>query len=158
MQQKRLGKKGIEIMPKKLVIDANFVLALISEEEYSSYAEEIYNLIKSKNIIVYAPTFILVEVLNILIKKKKVNPEFVINSLSRLKKSGIVFLDTDGVIKNSFELEDLVIKYNITSYDALYIMTALKCKCKLLTVDQELLKIKNLTVDLRNFKSESNLS
>lgn len=141
-------------MPKKLVIDANFVLALISTETYSDIAEKVYNLIKSKKIIAYAPVFLIVEVLNILVKKKKVGTEIVKDSLNRFKKSGIVFLDTDNITKNTTDLEDLVVRYNITSYDALYLMTSLKYKCKLLTVDQELLKIKNLTTDLRTFENK----
>ena len=135
-------------MPKKIALDANFVLALVNTEEYSKKVEEIYKLIEANKITAYAPIFLLVEVLNILIKKKKVDPELTKKTLERLKKSQIIFLNTDILIKNSSLLEDLVAKYGVTSYDAIYLLTAIKSKCKLLTADQELLKVSELTISL----------
>lgn len=136
-------------MPKKVVIDANFILALTNVEEYSLKAKKIYKLIKSGDLIAYAPTFLIVEVLNVLIKKKKANPVLVKKALERIKKSKIVFINTDDIVKSSSKLEDLVFKYDITSYDALYLIAVSKNKCKLITTDEELLKIKNMTMDLR---------
>lgn len=150
IQHKPYARRGTEIMLKKIVIDANFVLALTNIEEYSPQANKIYELIKSGNLIAYAPIFLIVEVLNVLIKKKKANPMLVKKALERIKKSKIIFVNTDDIVKNSSELENLVFKYSITSYDALYLLVTLKNKCKLLTTDEELLKIKNLTLDLRS--------
>lgn len=153
IQPKPYARKGIEIMPKKMVIDANFILALTNIEEYSPQAKKIYELIKSGNLIAYAPTFLIVEVLNVLIKKKKANSILVKKALERIKKSKIIFVNTDDFVKNSSELENLVFKYSITSYDALYLLVTLKNKCKLLTTDEELLKIKNLTIKLQDSNS-----
>lgn len=142
----------------KIIIDANFIIALVGNEEYTPQVKNIYSFMKKGKVDIYAPTFILIEILNVLVNKKKTSIGFAKNTLKRIKGSGLVIVDMDNIIKETNQLEDVVFKYNITSYDGLYILLAKQKKCKLLTADKELLKIKDLTIDLRSFKLESNSS
>lgn len=137
----------------KIVVDANFIIALVGNEEYTPKVISIYSSMRMDKIDIYAPAFLLVEILNVLVKKKKTSVEFARNTLKRLRESGLIFVDMDNLVKTTKQLEDVVFKYNITSYDGLYILLAIQKECKLLTVDRELLKIKSLTVDLKDFKT-----
>jgi len=139
------------MLDREVVIDANFVIALVGNEEYTASVKKVYRLMREEKLKVYAPTFILVEVLNILIKKKKTSIGFAKNTLKRLKESELLLISLDELIRRTGKLEDIVTRYGITSYDALYILLAEQKKCKLLTADGELLKIKNLTIGLNNF-------
>lgn len=133
----------------KIVVDASIVIDWFTGEE-NVLSEEILRQVKKGKIEASAPSFILVEVLNILLKKKGVSENIASKVLAELRKIGInfkSFLTTD-----IFFLKEVCYKYNITSYDGLYIYLAKQQKCKLLTADKELLKIKNLTINLRDLK------
>lgn len=149
MRLKPSEKKGIEIM-SKIIIDANIIIGCFSGEE-DLEAKEIIRKIKFNEIEAIAPNFLLIEVLNILINKKKLPKDIVDKIIKEILGIGIVFklFVTTDILK----LNEICHKYKITSYDGLYIYLAKKEKCKLLTSDQELLKIKNLTIKLQDLNS-----
>lgn len=132
----------------KIVIDASIVIDWFTSEG-NVQSEEILRQIKKDKIEVFAPSFILVEVLNILLKKKGIPENITSKVLDELRKIGINF--KSFLITDTPSLKEVCYKYNITSYDGLYIYLAKQQKCKLLTADKELLKVKNLTIGLNNF-------
>jgi predicted nucleic acid-binding protein len=141
-------------MHNTYIVDASVAVKWLLEknENYRDEARALYSSMKKGEIKLIAPTFLLVEILNILFKKKKVETEKIQRLINGLRNSGIVFVDTDQIIKNETKLEKVVFKYKTTAYDSLYLLLAQEEKCKLLTFDDELLKIKNLTVDLKSFE------
>lgn len=132
----------------RIVIDASVVLKWIpgkNEEEVEKSLEIFKRMMKDK-LEIYAPTFLLVEVLNILVKKRKLRRDIITKSMHQLIISKINFTNIDkDEIKN---LEKIMAGKNVTSYDAQYLLLAQKERCKLLTFDKQLLKLHDLTIDV----------
>lgn len=140
-------------MPK-IVIDSNIVVKWLSkkDEEGVLKARKVYKLLASGEAEIFAPTFLLIEVLNILKKRKKISNYVIGKSIKKLIESEIRFKEID---KNEIEdLEKIVFEYDTTSYDAIFILLARKLNCRLLTVDERLLTIRDLTISLDDFLAE----
>lgn len=134
-------------MPR-IVIDASVVLKWIpgKNEEKVDEAREIYKMMKDGHLEVYTPTFLLIEVLNILANKRKTDPKVIKNIINELVKGKINFFES--TIEDIYKIEDYVLNNKLTSYDAYYLHLASKNKCKLLTFDKHLLKFHDLTIDI----------
>ncbi len=96
--------------------------------------------------------FLLIEVINICLNKKHFSFQRTLTVVKQLLVIGIMFIETDLGVENLGSLIELVNKHNISSYDALYLLLAKEKKCKLLTFDDQLLKIKDLTTLLSDLK------
>lgn len=133
---------------KTYVLDASIVLEWLENNDKES-ARKLYQYLRQGKIAVYAPTFLLIEVGNILLKKKKFTQSDVEEFITALFQSGINFVDfyshTIG------QLLTTASKYKITTYDALYILLSQELKYPLITGDEELLKIKDVSVSLQQF-------
>ena len=72
---------------RKVVVDASVVLKWIpgKREENKDEARELYRLMMQNKIVVYAPTFLLIEVLNILIMKRKAARQLVRKDIGKLQ-------------------------------------------------------------------------
>ncbi|MBU1084835.1 MAG: type II toxin-antitoxin system VapC family toxin [Candidatus Beckwithbacteria bacterium] len=134
----------------KMVIDASVVLKWFSKEgeELAKEAREIHKKIVNGKIEVWAPELLLTEVLNILARKKKLENKWLNKIMGRLNKMRInwVSMGADEILG----LAKIVGKYKVTAYDGQYLWLAKEKKCKLLTLDKELLKIKGLAMGLEN--------
>ena len=132
----------------RIVADANVVLKWIpaKNEEKVVEAREIYKMMMAEQLEVFAPTFLLLEVLNILANKRKTDPNVIRKVIKDLAKGKIKFVELE--IRKVSEIEKLVHKYRLTSYDALYLYLAKEKNCKLLTVDRQLLKLHDSTIDI----------
>ncbi len=128
------------------MIDASVVLKWIpgKNEKEVEKAVEIYKLMMKDRLEVYAPTFLLIEVLNILVKKRKLRRDIIIKSMQQLSSCKIKFIDLD--LSDSQQIEEIVHEYGLTAYDGIYLNLARVKGCKLLTTDKDLLKVRNLTV------------
>lgn len=133
-------------MPKKIVLDASVVLKWFSPEPAAELALQIYKSIKTHKLIAVAPIFLLVETMNILIRKKQVAPNLVRKALAKVSTCGIVFTDISPAKMD--ELQQIVSNYKVSAYDGLYLWLAQQEECKLLTVDRELLKLSQITIGL----------
>jgi|SRR3990170_5828393 len=149
MLPRRLEKKEIEIM-LEIVVDASVVVKWFAKEKEEKIEEafKVFRLIKKGKVKAWSPVFLLVEVLNISSRKKGLEEKDVENLLDELIQSGISFqnLSTDKVR----ELPKIVSRYKITAYDALYFLLAKEKKCKIITLDKELLRVKEMTTDLEH--------
>lgn len=134
----------------KIIIDANLIIGGFARDETNNEAIKIISKIKLREIEAVAPNFLLIEVLNILIKKKKLDLNVIKKIIKEIIDLGITF--KSFITSNILELNEICYKYKVTSYDGLYLLLAKKEKTKLVTNDQELLKIKNLTIDLKSSK------
>lgn len=147
MQSAPSERKETGIMPK-IVIDASVVLKWIPghDEESVLEAREVYKMMTGDKLEIFAPTFLLIEVLNILTLKRKATYALVKKSMELLSQGKIKFIDL--VLSDLPQIEETVHKYGLTAYDAIYLNLAKEKGCRLLTVDQDLLKIRNLTVGI----------
>lgn len=134
----------------KVVIDASVVLKWFTakSEELVREAREVHKKIVQGEMEVFAPELLLTEVLNILARKKKLEKKWLIKIMERLSNMGINWISVGK--KEVLGLVGVVEKHGVTAYDGQYLWLAKTKKCKLLTADKELLKIKGLTVGLGN--------
>ena len=105
-----------------------------------------YRDIKSGKIAALSPDFLLIEIANVLIRKKRERPRLVEDFVERLRSSGIVFrpFDRDDIGK----LISLTEKFKLSSYDSLYVILAQTEHCHLVTDDRKLLNLKSIGVSL----------
>lgn len=134
---------------RKAVIDASVVLKWIpgKNEKYVEEARELYRLLLANKVKLWAPDFLLVEVLNILVKKRRVDPKKAWKGVERIAECGIEFLALP--IKDAGSLIQFMGEYGVTAYDALYLRLAQKLETKLVTYDEKLTDIRKLAVTVR---------
>lgn len=139
-------------MDESVVVDASVLIKLLSRENESlvAEAESFCSLIKLGKIQAFAPTFVLVEILNALSTKKHFTEESVTKSLGWLKGLGIVFVGLN--IADTGKLTNLCYQYDLTAYDALYLLLAINLGLKVVTEDKKLLKVKKHCVGLKSLK------
>lgn len=125
----------------ELIVDASVALKWfpLKGEQFIQEALGVWDKIQLKKIRAYAPLFMLVEIANVLARKKKVEAVIFKNILKKLADSEIVFVDLKKT--DLGRLGILINKYGLTAYDAQYLLLARQLKCKLVSYDEELLKI-----------------
>lgn len=141
-------------MPKKIVIDTSVVLKWIPSlrEEQVEEAREIYREMKLGQLELFAPVYLLVECLNILVFKKKLLVDEAVETIDRFRKSGIRFVELKAVdIK---QLCRLVEKYNISPYDAHFLVVAGNYGCPLVTADRKFVEKCRLATSLIDFSRQ----
>jgi len=138
----------------KIVIDASAVVKWFSSEREKYFEEslELLGSIKRGKVLAYAPLFLLVEILNVSLMKKHLKEEKSKRIIQELMQSGIHFiqLDEEGIRG----IDKIMYEYEVTSYDAIYLYLAKEKECKLLTFDNQLLKIGKLTMSMGDLKKE----
>lgn len=125
-------------MKTKLVVDASVWIKLadgVSEEV--RIIERFLKLISSGEIEVKCPNLAGLEILNVLVRSKKVKVEQGADFLRRLELVGVDFVVTK--MEDLNQTPALMVKYDLTSYDACYLGLAIKNEIKLLTADKKLL-------------------
>lgn len=129
-------------------IDASIVINWFSSESEKSIDNSLKLLqaVKTGEIVIYSTEFLLIEVLNVIYKKKHFSIRKVEKINNELLNVGIKFIPFS--INEVSDIQKIMIKYKISCYDAIYLEAAERNKCKLITMDKELLKIKNLTIGL----------
>ena len=134
----------------EIIVDASVALKWfpIKGETFVEESRDVWKAVQSGRIKAYAPLFLLVEVANVLARKKKVEPAVYKNILKKLADSEIVFIDLK---KNDLvSLGVLINKYGLTAYDTQYLLLARQLKCKLVSYDEELLKISDWVVRVKD--------
>jgi len=130
-------------------MDNSVLIKLFVEEKGREEVKEIIDLVSEGEMELFCPEFLLVELINVLKSVKKLTGEKIKEILSELLTKGITIEPFDY---NSWpDLLDLMEKYDLTAYDALYLWLAKEERCKLLTADKQLLKIKKYCVSLEDF-------
>lgn len=129
----------------KVVVDASVVLKWIpgKMEEGVETARRVYEMAMAEKHELWAPDFLLIESLNILINKRKAEAKIAVEGIQMIGR--LVKLKTFDK-DNIRELQKLMDEYGISAYDGLYVYLAMKLGCRLVTVDKKLLAIKGLAV------------
>ncbi|KKU28647.1 MAG: hypothetical protein UX80_C0012G0005 [Candidatus Amesbacteria bacterium GW2011_GWA2_47_11b] len=141
-------------MPKRIVIDTSVVLKWVpsSGENGVDEAREIYRKMKLGQLELLAPVYLLVECLNILVFKKKLQLGEAIETVDRFRKSGIDFVELK--VAGIDQLCRLVKKYNISPYDAQFLVVANNCDCQLVTADRKFVEKCKLATSLVDFSEQ----
>ena len=126
----------------KYVIDASVVLKWFpfgDEKDVITARKWLMDLVKSKAQLI-APTFLLIEVSNILSRKKHLNAKTVIAVINKIKDLPITFIDINQT--DLGKLIEIMTKYSLSAYDSIYVYLAVKNECKVLTVDKPIAETK----------------
>lgn len=129
----------------KLVLDASVVLEWLAQGKQADASLKIHNDIIKGTIAAWAPDFLLIEVANILFWKKKFAAKDIQQFIDTLMSMGIHFDDEPNYLHTQTTI-DLIDQYRVTAYDAQYLYLAKKLECKLVSLDKQLIKIKDLVI------------
>ncbi len=124
----------------RYVMDCSFSSALFLPDEKSGKVRDFFLNLKKQDQI-FIPLLWWYEtnnVLNISIKRKRLNHTSVINILNLVNQ---IKLETDNEfgIEFSRQILDISQLYKLSSYDAVYLELAIRKKAKFMTLDKELL-------------------
>lgn len=138
----------------RIIVDASVLLHVFDSTEEGNFVNKLIPHIQHGDIIAAAPSFFLVEVTNILVKRKKFLPSEVKQFIKMLRESGIQFVDFS--FQNIDELLEIVFQYKLTSYDALYVHLAKRLHYPLVSTDLELVQITDIGMSIEEFASIMN--
>lgn len=124
----------------ELVIDASVLVSLFDREsENTKLAEKLMAMSGKGEVYITCPDLMLLELTNVLIKMKKIEPKDVAKFIKTLESIGIEFM---GMFSGDVEdIAKYMKKYDLTAYDACYLMLARMSETDLITEDKELLKV-----------------
>lgn len=134
-------------MKRKVVVDASVALKWIPgpKEEKIKEARKMYQRIADGEIEGWAPNFLALEMLNILIRKRKADPDLAVKGIETVMgKLKIKDLDVGKLA----QWKELMEKYEISGYDSIYLQLAGELGCKVVSCDKKLTDIKELVEEL----------
>lgn len=120
----------------KIIVDASVMVSILFKDEESKYSKLLSNYMKEGNQLV-VPEIFHAEILNVLIvseKRKRLDSDDIqkiLKFLLDLKLITISHLDKEDVLK-------LAKRYDLTSYDAIYLSLAKRESRQLATLDKKL--------------------
>lgn len=134
-------------MKRKIVVDASVALKWVPgpKEEKTAEAKELYKKIASGVIEGWAPSFLALEMLNILIRKRKADPNLAVRGVE-VVMAKLKTRDLD--IGKLTRWKELMERYGVSSYDSLYLQLASELGCKVVSCDKKLVQIKELVEEL----------
>jgi predicted nucleic acid-binding protein len=141
-------------MKPSVILDTSVVVKwfLTKEEKHVEEAHILLRTIEKKQIEAWAPAFLLVELANILLRKKALPSKMVDQVIQKMKSVGIQFIPFNSTASRS--LIALCDTYQLTTYDGLYLLLATEKKCPLITLDDQLLKAKDVAISLVQWANE----
>lgn len=136
-------------MTSRVVVDASVALKWFpfGDEREVERARGLWEAIRAGKVQAYAPVFMIVEVMNVLFKKKKVKPQILKEVVERLRNSEITFIELE-----KWEipgLRELMVEFGVTAYDAHYLLLAKSRKCKVVAVDKPLLEVGEFVIGIK---------
>lgn len=134
-------------MKRKIVVDASVALKWIPgpKEEKVKEARKLYQEIADRKIEGWAPNFLALEMLNILIRKRKADPDLAVKGIETvLQKLKIRDLDVEKLS----QWKELMEKHEISGYDSLYLQLADELGSKVISCDKKLTYIQSLVTEL----------
>ncbi len=130
-------------MKTKVVVDASVALKWIPgpREEKVVEAKKIYQMIARGEIEGWAPSFLALEMLNILIMKRKADPDLAVKGIE-IVMSKLLIRDLD--LGKLVRWKELMKRYGVSGYDSLYLQLASELGCKVISDDKKLTHVKEL--------------
>lgn len=134
-------------MKCKIVVDASVALKWIPgpKEEKVEKAKKIYRKIAGGEVEGWAPSFLALEMLNILIRKRKADPDLAVKGIETIMAK-LSTRDLD--VEKLAQWKELMERYGVSGYDSLYLQLAGELSCKVISDDKKLTRIKNLVEKL----------
>ena len=126
------------------VLDASVVLSWVGDKEAHGSSFLLQEKLMRAAIMAYAPGFVLVEVLNVLANKYGYIRGETEKFLTLLLKLPIRFIDPS--FENIQDIIDVVYTYKLSGYDALYLSLARAKQCKLISLDNKLLRVAGMVI------------
>jgi len=133
----------------ELVVDASVFVSLFDKESANTkWAEQLMELASQDLILIVCPDLTILELTNVLVKMKKVEPKEVDRFMKMLESVGVEFMQL--LSGDALDIAKYMKKYSLTAYDASYLLLAEMSESQLITEDRELLKVPR-SVSLKNF-------
>lgn len=124
----------------ELVVDASVFVCLFDQESVKTkWAEQLMELTSKGDVLILCPDLVLLELTNVLVKMKQVEPKEVVKFIKTLEAIGVEFMQL--LPGDTEEIAKYMKKYGLTSYDACYLFLARESEFDLITEDKELLKV-----------------
>ena len=124
-----------KVTKSSYVVDASVVVKWFTREENTPQARLILNKLLQDEISVFVPDLIIYEVTNALWKGKRLEKEVIIESIETLWHSKIQFEQLGILLIET--VTNFMIKYDLTSYDAMYAALAYVLGVPLLSADSK---------------------
>lgn len=141
-------------MRQTVILDASVVLQWFHQENERivSASHKLFEMIVAGKVDAHIPELLLLEITNILVKKKKISPNKaiqVVEALEQLplKVHSLRFSDTQHILQ-------LMYAHSLTAYDARYLQLAQQLESPLITQDSELLRASASSITLVDFLKE----
>jgi len=135
----------------KLVVDSSIWARLVdSSESKTKLVNRLFELIVAGKINAITPDLLQLELANLVLVGKKLPKTMLVKTINNLIQAGLSFKRME--VEETDDLADLVTRYKLTSYDACYLLLSKKYKCKLLTADKQLLKVRKYSISLTDFE------
>ena len=134
-------------MKRKVVVDASVALKWIPgpREVKVEEAKKIYQKIARGEVEGWAPSFLALEMLNILIRKRRADPDLAVKGIEMVMAK----LSTKNLDVGKLVLwKKLMERYGVSGYDSLYLQLAGELGCKVISGDKKLTHIKELVDEL----------
>jgi predicted nucleic acid-binding protein len=134
----------------KYLLDANSIMKWfdIPNEETSNPLRYLYEQMLHEEVKIFAPDLLLIEVSNVLIKKKKFSEGDTQRIVRFLVDSPIQFYAL--LPEEMTHVVSLMTKHSVTAYDAVYLFFAIKENLQLITEDHVLLRVKTYSIHPRD--------
>ena len=124
----------------ELVVDASIFVGLFDQESANTHlTEQLMDLTSQGEVSIVCPDLVLLELTNVLVKMKKIEPKKVSRFIETLESLGVEFIQL--LAGDIVEIAKYMKKYNLTAYDACYLLLARMSETALVTEDKELLKV-----------------
>ena len=142
-------------MITRIVVDTNVVMKWIPGKDESEVdtARKIYSVIKTNGIEMWAPEYMLVECLQIFLRKRQLKPEVAMDGLSQIEGCGLGFVPLGA--EDFEDISDISFKFGQSVYDAIFLHAAKQKECQLVTFDEKVYQRCDWAVSPKEFlKSE----
>lgn len=124
----------------ELIVDASVFVCLFDQESANTrLAEQLMEFTSKGELVILCPDLVLLELTNVLVKMKKVEPKEVAKFIKTLESIGVEFMQL--LPGDTEEIAKYMKKYSLTAYDACYLFLAKESESYLVTEDKELLKV-----------------
>lgn len=130
-------------MKRKVVVDASVALKWIPgpKEEKVKEAKKMYQKITRGEVEGWAPSFLALEMLNILIRKRKADPDLAVRGIE-VVMAKLSTRDLD--VGKLAQWKELMKRHGVSGYDSLYLQLAGELSCKVISCDKELIRLTEL--------------
>ncbi len=138
-------------MENKVVIDSSALIKLFDvTESWSEEVKRLYVAVRGQKVRAFSPKLLVIEMVNTLKNGKKFSMVEIDMAMKKLLKSGLQFIELET--NEVYKLNKLMFKYDLTAYDANYLLLAIKKRARLITEDKALLKVKKHCVSLKELE------